>query len=157
MIQERVVIFRVQEEEYAVEQTDVRGVIEYRPAAKFPMAPYYIEDIINLDGQPVPVIRLAAKFGLVGDNSGDRRVLILTIGAQEIGIVVDEVVQVCELAIAGIEPVSAGCDEPGACIKGIGRLGNRFVILLDSTRLFSDDEQANFRLVRAKREQDEVV
>lgn len=151
-IRERVVIFRVQEEEYAVPLTSMREIVRYRQISELPDTPDYMEGIINLSGDIIPVIRLSAKFGLTGDRPEDRRIIILKIGMMEIGIVVDEVTEVRRILAASVEPTVNANAEPGACIRGIGRIGNRLIILLDCGRLFSDDELTIFHLVQGEKE-----
>ena len=146
MTAEQVVIFRIQEEEYAISIAETKEILQYREARRLPSTPDYLEGVIDLRGQIIPVIRLSAKFGLMGDRPEDRRIIIMEIGSREIGIIVDEVTEVLNLAAAHVESVPAVCNELGACIKGIGRIGNRLIILLDSAQLFSNDELAIFKM-----------
>ena len=145
---EQVVIFRVQEEEYAVPLTDAKEIMQYQEAVKLSLAPDYLEGVIHIRGQVIPGVRLSAKFGLAGDKPAERRIIIMAVGTQEIGLVVDEVTEVINLVAANVEPTPDVCNELGACIKGIGRIGNRLIILLDIKRIFSNDELAAFQAVK---------
>ena len=149
MNKEQVMIVRIQEEEYAIPITVAKEILRYQESVKLEDAPDYLEGAINVRGTMIPIVRLSAKFGLTGDYPEDRRIIIGQIGQQEIGIVVDEVVEVLNLSIAKIEPVCEACNELGACIKGVGRIGNRLIILLDVARIFSDDELTIFRMAVA--------
>jgi purine-binding chemotaxis protein CheW len=146
MIEEQVVIFRIQEEEYAIPLADTQGIIQCQGLKKLVSTSDYMESTINVHGRVIPVVRLSAKFGLAGDRPEDRpedrRIIVAKVGSQEIGIIVDEVIEVLALAIAGIEPTAGGCSELGACIRGIGKIGYRLIILLDLARLFSAGDLA---------------
>lgn len=139
-------IFRVQEEEYALPLGTIRDVFEHLKITKDATAPEFMEGSVLVQGFPIPVIRLSAKFGLIGDKPALRQVLIVDIGSQEIGIVVDEIMGVLRLPVARIEPSLLGHSCPGSCIAGFGKIGNRLIILLDIARLFSDDELTAFNM-----------
>lgn len=148
MTEERVVIFRIQEEECAVQFADVIEIVECWPTAKFPGTSHYLEGTLSFHGQCIPLVRLSAKFGMAGDRPEDRRVIVLAVGSQEVGIIVDEVIEVCHMKVAEVEPVPGGDGEPGACIRGIGKIGGRLIIVLDIAELFSADDLSAFRFVQ---------
>ncbi|MDR3588036.1 MAG: chemotaxis protein CheW [Negativicutes bacterium] len=145
MTEEQVVIFQVENEEYALRMADAKEIVYYQEAVKLPHTPAYMEGMIMVHGQSIPVVNLSAKFGLPSGKNPDRRIIITEIGARKIGVAVDAVNEVLYLATANIEPTSGGSSDPGACIKGIGKVGKRLIVLLDLGYLFSGEELNSFQ------------
>ncbi|WP_371374164.1 chemotaxis protein CheW [Sporomusa aerivorans] len=145
MIEEQVLIFRVQEEEYAIPFEDSQETIAKLPITKIPTAIDYLEGVTNIHGQVIPVVRLSAKIGLAGDIPSEQKVIIVKIGLQKIGIMVDEITGGVCLTADCIDPANRGNSCLGSCIKGLGEIGNRPIMLLDIARLFSEEELSFLR------------
>lgn len=137
--------FRVAGEEYAVGILQVKELITYRATTKVPMTLDYFPGVINLRGSVVPVVDLAAKFGfppLVVSN----RTCIVIVDVQGdtertvIGIVVEAVNAVIDLDPADIEPPpSFGAGVCTDYLRGMGKIGDRLVPILDFDQLLSRD------------------
>jgi purine-binding chemotaxis protein CheW len=137
--------FRVAGEEYAVEILQVKELITYRATTKVPMTLDYLSGVINLRGSVVPVVDLAVKFGfppLVVSN----RTCIVIVDVQldtertVIGIVVEAVNAVIDLDPADIEaPPSFGAGVCTDYLRGLGKIGDRLVPILDVDLLLSSD------------------
>ncbi|HMM19900.1 MAG TPA: chemotaxis protein CheW [Selenomonadales bacterium] len=138
MAEEQLVLFRLGNEEYAISITQVKEIIHYRDVTKLPDIPEYIEGIISLRGKIIPVVDLAMRLALTKSKADDKRALIVETTGLEIGIVVDEVTEVIRLQDSAIEapPVAAA----NVYIRGIGKEGDRLLIILDVDRLFGDEE-----------------
>jgi len=139
MLEEQVVVFRVDEEEYAIPVADSKEIIRYQAAIGHSNPPDYTE-CIHVRGKRIPVFSLSAKFGLIDNWEHDRSVIIMQIGSQDIGIIVDEVTESRQLTVASVEPTPGVINERGSCITGIGKTGNRLIILLDLAQLFNNEE-----------------
>ncbi|MDZ4314323.1 MAG: chemotaxis protein CheW, partial [Azonexus sp.] len=123
-------------------------IIEYGTVTEIPMMPGFIRGVINLRGAVVPVIDLSCRFGgkttevarrtcivIVEMNEGDIK--------QDIGVMVDAVSEVLEIAQAEIEPPpSFGAKIRTDFISGMGKVNGKFVILLDVARVLSVEEIA---------------
>lgn len=135
-------------EMYGVETLSVKEIIEYGHVTTVPMMPPSIRGVINLRGAVVPVIDLRARF----DRSRTeitRRTCIVIIELEEeeehqtIGIVVDTVSEVLEIATRDIEAAPAfGARIRTDFIRGMGKVNNQFVILLNVGKVVSVDELA---------------
>lgn len=146
MIEERVMVLRVQEEEYALPMSEIKGTIRCRQKINKPAeASDYVEGIININGELVPIVRLSTKIGLLGGKKDLMPVIIIELRSQQIGLVVDEIVDELLLPVAHIEPSVLGCGFPGSCITGFGKIDNRLIVLLEATLIFSDDEIARIK------------
>lgn len=140
--------FALAKELFAVDIHAVREIIEYGHLTSVPMMPPSILGVINLRGAVVPVIDLGLRFGGSATLIGPRTcIVILEIatgdGLRVIGMVVDAVSEVLELSAEQIEPApSFGNRIRADFIRGMGKLDERLVVLLDVGRVLSDDEIA---------------
>ncbi|MDR3561692.1 MAG: chemotaxis protein CheW [Negativicutes bacterium] len=139
MAQEQVVVFHLGKEEYGVPIHQVREIIQYKGATKMPGAPAFFEGIINLRGKIIPVIDLAAKFG-VDAQSGQRQALVIELAEQTVGVVVDTVSEVLWLEDSAIEAPPAQATARDAFIRGIGKNRDRLLILLELNNVMARDE-----------------
>jgi purine-binding chemotaxis protein CheW len=135
-------------EMFAVGILHVKEIIEFGNLTVVPMMPAFIRGVINLRGAVVPVIDLAARFGGRPGVPGRRTCIVIVEVAEgdcrhDIGIMVDAVSEVLEIAAADIEPPPAfGARIRADFIAGMGRVGPRFVILLAIDRVLSVEEIA---------------
>lgn len=138
--------FRLAGEECAIGILRVREIIEYDTVTKVPAMPLWVRGVMNLRGGVVPVIDLTVKFGLPESPVTNRTCIVITEVALDgepavMGIVVDAVSQVLELSPADIEPAPAfGTSVRVDYLLGLGKFGDRFVLLLDIDRVLSAAE-----------------
>jgi len=140
--------FMLRGEVFAIGILHIKEIIEYGQLTTVPMMPTFIRGVINLRGAVVPVVDLASRFG--GKPSEVTRrscIVILELQAEEetqvIGVVVDAVNEVLEIADADIEPPpSFGARIRADFIAGMGKVAERFVILLNADRVLSVAEMA---------------
>jgi purine-binding chemotaxis protein CheW len=100
---------------------------------KVPGAPDIVEGIINLRGNVIPVVDLRRRFQLeVADRDRDNRIVVVDIGGQDIGVVVDAVTEVLRISSDSVEPPSSVITTADSVyLLGIVKLEGRLVILLD--------------------------
>ena len=141
--------FLVGEDQYAVGILHIKEIIEYGSLATVPMMPACVRGVINLRGAVVPVMDLAARFGREPSPISKRSCIVIVEvqGAGEneckqvLGMLVDAVNAVVEIAAADIEPApSFGTRIRPDFIAGMGKHNGRFVILLDIERVLSSEE-----------------
>ena len=143
MAEEQLVLFSLGQEEYGVSITQVKEIILYKEATRLPDTPVYMEGIISLRGKIIPVVDLARRLELTSAKNKDRRALVIETAGREIGIVVDEVTEVIRLSDSAIDPLPTVTGN--GYIRGIGKAGNRLLILLDVDKLFSEDEMLELK------------
>jgi len=135
-------------EQYAVAIMFVKEIIEYGRVASVPMMPAWIRGVINLRGAVVPVMDLAARFGRPVSTVTRRTCIVVVEIAtdgerRDVGVVVDAVSAVQDIAARDIEPPPAmGGMIQSDFIRGMGKVEGRFVIILDAARVLSDEEFA---------------
>jgi purine-binding chemotaxis protein CheW len=148
--------FSLRGTEYAVGILKVKEILQYEQTTRVPSTPRSIRGVINLRGQVVPVVDLASKFGL-GETTPTRLTCILIIEAlldgapTVVGVLSDSVQEVIELGKDDVEPTPAfGTQVKVEFLLGVGKLGKRFVLLLDLDRVISADEREFARDVVAR-------
>ena len=135
-------------EMFAVGILNVKEIIEYGHLTEIPMMPAFIRGVINLRGSVVPVIDLSARFG--GKTTEvSRRTCIVIVEVSDgemrhdIGIMVDAVSEVLDIPGSEIEPPpSFGAKIRADFIFGMGKVGGKFVIILNIDKVLSVEEIA---------------
>ena len=135
-------------EMFAIGILGIKEIIEYGSLTAVPMMPKFIRGVINLRGAVVPVVDLLARFGRNASEVTRRTcIVILEVEAdsqrQDVGVVVDSVSEVLAIATSEIEPPPAfGAKIRTDFIGGMGKVGGKFVIILNAGRVLSVDEMA---------------
>jgi len=133
MAEEQLVTFSLGPEEFGVDIMRVQEIIRIPPITRVPKAPGYVEGVINLRGNVIPVISLRTRFGMVRVEETDlSRIIVLQVQTKVFGIRVDAVTEVLHLDSEGIEPpppIALGME--AQLIRGVGKIGERLLILLE--------------------------
>lgn len=144
MEQTQYLTFTLDGEDYAVSILQVKEIIEYDAhLTKVPTMPASVRGVINLRGSIVPVVDLAVKLGLSERPITKRTcIVIVEVGVETehavMGLIADTVSEVIDLSSRDIEPPPAfGTRLRMDYLKGLGKVGKRFVFLLDIDRLLS--------------------
>jgi purine-binding chemotaxis protein CheW len=146
--QSQYLTFLLGDEMFAIGILSIREIIEYGYLTEVPMTPPFIRGVINLRGAVVPVVDLAVRFGREARETTKRTCIVIVEvagpeGSQEMGIVVDAVSEVLEIPRSEIEPPPEfGARVRSDFIQGMGKIGGKFVVLLDANRVLSVDEVA---------------
>ena len=136
------VTFRLSEETFAINVMKVQEVLRVSEIAVVPGAPGYVLGIINLRGNVVTVIDARLRMGMEPQEPDDAsRVIVIEGDRQVVGVLVDSVAEVIELAEADIEPApDVGGDEASRYIQGVFSSEGKLTIVVDLNRLLSDEE-----------------
>jgi len=131
--------FKLGREEYGIDILRVQEIRSYEEPTRMANAPAFIKGVINLRGVIVPIVDMRMKFNLEQVNYDSFTVVIvLNIGKQVIGMVVDGVSDVITLAPEQLRPVPEFSSAIGSDhLLAIGSLEDRMLILLDIEKLMS--------------------
>lgn len=144
MTENQFVGFMLGDEKYGVDILNVSTISEYLDITKVPDAPAYVEGIINLRGDIIPVINLKKRFNIAETEiSEETRIIIYTVEGVAIGFLVDEASQVLRVEADAIEPTPAilrGSDRE--YVSGVGKHEGKIIILLDFAKILSESERA---------------
>ena len=139
--------FTLDGEAFATEITKVREVLEYTEVTRVPRAPEFMQGVINLRGNVVPVIDLRLQFGMaVCENTVDTCIIIIEVNIDGhttvLGALADSVQEVIELHSDQMEPAPAlGTRVNNRFIQAMGKThDDRFIIVLDMDNVFSLDQ-----------------
>ncbi len=138
--------FMLAEEEYAIRILQVKEIIEYNTLTKVPKTPAFIRGVINLRGNVVPVVDLAIKFGLPQSPVTKLSCIIIVEvdleGEQTVmGVAVDAVREVMDLSPRDIEETPTfGTKIRVDYLQGLGKVGDKFVLILDIDRVLTSNE-----------------
>ena len=141
--EQQLVVFDLASEAYGVDIGAVREIIRMQDITKVPRTPEFVEGVINLRGKVIPVVDLRKRFMLpVAEQNDDNRIVVVDIGGQDIGVVVDAVTEVLRILSDSVEPPSSVITTTDSdYLMGICKLESRMIILLDLERVLSDDEK----------------
>lgn len=138
--------FKLAHETFAVDVAKVREILDLITITKVPRTPDFMRGVINLRGSVVPVVDMKLKFGMeVTEKTVDTCIIVLEVTIEGettiVGALADSVQEVLELEPSDIEPPPRiGMKLNIDFISGMGRLGEEFVIILDTDRIFSFEE-----------------
>ncbi|MDB4943998.1 MAG: hypothetical protein JWP97_3532 [Labilithrix sp.] len=128
-------------EAYAIQIGSIVEILKPLPITEVPRADPEVVGVMSVRGRLVTVVDLKRRFRLARSFTMDRKSRILLVdGAELIGLLVDEVLEVYRLAESEIEPPHVlGTDQPPHVV-GIGRPAgaDAVLLLLDLTPLFTD-------------------
>ena len=133
--------FMLGTEAYAIEIGSIVEILKPLPITEVPRAEQGVVGVMSVRGRLCAVIDLKRRFKLTRTFTMDKKSRILLVDTQdeEIGLLVDEVLQVYRLSEAEIEPPTVlGSEQPGHVV-GIGRpAGGAVLMLLDLAPLFAE-------------------
>jgi purine-binding chemotaxis protein CheW len=138
--------FKLDEEIFALDIAKVREVLDYTTVTKVPRTPEFMRGVINLRGSVVPVVDMRLKFGMTKTDKTVNTCIIIveiTLAGETVvlGALADAVHEVIELEPGQIEPApKIGTRLKTDFIRGMGKRGEHFIIILDIDRVFSADE-----------------
>ena len=134
------VVFRLEDEEYGIDILRVKEIKEMMNITRVPKAAYFVRGVINLRGEVIPVIDLRKRFNLVeGQENENTRIIIVSVDDIIVGLIVDSSSEVVEISSEAIEeaPDGVGTVDQGY-ISGIGKVGERLIILLDIVKIITN-------------------
>ncbi len=140
--------FRLGQETFAVDVAKVREILDVVTITKVPQTPDFMRGVINLRGSVVPVVDMKLKFGMEAtEKTVNTCIVVLEVFIDDettiVGALADSVQEVVELDPSQIEPPPRiGMKLSIDFIKGMGKLNDEFVIILDTDRVFSFEEVA---------------
>lgn len=159
MAERQVVVFKLGDrDEYCIDISKVREIVRVQDITSLPGAGKYMEGIVNLRGQIVPVINIQRKFAspvaereekdAAGNELNDvqRRMIVVTMEEKHIGILVSAVSEILRVDEDNIEDAPAIVKSSSAndFISGVAKVGERLIVILNLEKIFSPGEMKAF-------------
>ncbi len=139
----QLVVFVMESEEFACGINSVREVLKMIRVTPLPRSLDFVEGVINMRGDVIPVIDLRKRFGLPeAERTDESRIIIVEVEERMVGLIVDSVSEVISLENKQIqEAPNQVAGEKTDLITGVGKVGDRMLIILDLDRILTSEEQ----------------
>ena len=131
------VVFNLGKEEYGLDIQKVTTIEKLMTIARVPKTPKFIKGVINLRGEIIPTVDLRTRFNLPEiDETEDTRIIIIKIDELSVGLIVDLVLEVLQLAEDSMENITSfSSDLSMDYILGVGKIDGRIITLLNLEKL----------------------
>jgi purine-binding chemotaxis protein CheW len=148
----QLVVFELAGEYYGVDIHRVESIIKMQDITTVPHAPEFVDGVINLRGEVLPVVDLRCRFGLESiEDTKDTRIVVVAIDRMKVGMVVDGVSEVLNVNTDEIEPPSPMVTTvDSGFIEGIAKQEKRLVILVDLAKVLSVQETRELKAMPAQ-------
>ena len=139
----QVVAFVLNNEEFACDINNVREVLKMVKVTPLPQSLKFVEGVINLRGEVIPLVDLRKRFNLPEVDYSERsRIIIVEVGPSQVGLIVDEVSEVLRLSSSQIQASPSGITGgDNELIVGVGKIEQRLLIILNLEYILSTEEQ----------------
>lgn len=127
------IIFRLGSEFFATETEKIQNISDMMQITKVPTAPNHIMGLINLRGSIKPLVNISMLLDVEEDNI-DSNIIILKFQDEEIGIKVDEVIEVVEIEQSKVQNVASDGKE---YIKGVIEFNNNLLTIIDINKVIT--------------------
>lgn len=139
------VTFTLLGEEFGLPITDVREIIRMIDITPVPQAPEFVEGVINLRGQIIPVVDMRKRFGIeAAERNKDNCIIVIDLRGMLVGLIVDDMPNIGRVPSDSVAPPPALV--AGAIgseyIKGITHHDDRMIILIDMRKVFTQEEMS---------------
>lgn len=138
----QIVGLRIGRETYGIPIALVREIVRVPEITVVPNAQEYVEGVINLRGKIVSVMDLRKRFGESNvENNRKNRIVVVEIEKRTVGLIVNSASEVLKISPSEIEPPgSVFLDGEIDYVTGVGKLGDRIIILLDLSKVLKSGE-----------------
>jgi purine-binding chemotaxis protein CheW len=129
----QVIVFKLNEEQFAVETSKVQSINDIMEITRIPKAPKFIKGLINLRGIIISLLDINLILGIDPGETKQNNIIILEMEDELVGIAVDQVDEVQEALEDSLEKIEY--DDKKPYIKGVIKLQDRIVTLIDINKL----------------------
>ena len=137
----QIVSFRAGGEEFGIDILRVQEIIRNQHLTRVPNSSDFVDGVINLRGQVIPVITLRKCLGITQPPGDDQtRIVVLEVRDTVLGFIVDSVPEVLRIPAGAIEPPPRLSKAEREYVSGVANLGERLLLLLDVERLIGAQE-----------------
>lgn len=145
----KVIVFQLNDEEYAVPIEQVGSIERLQPITRVPQTANFVKGVMNLRGVVIPVIDLRIRFGIEEVNESDTtRLIIFYLDDIEVGLIVDVANDVVDIPENIIEPPPEVVGTVHVdYIEGVAKLDDRLLILLDLQKVLTTEEIKHLKSV----------
>ncbi|RFU63919.1 chemotaxis protein CheW [Peribacillus glennii] len=147
MVPLKVIVFQINDEEYAIDVRQVQSIERVQKITRVPGLPPFVKGVMNMRGEVTPIIDLKERFGMgPSQYQKETRFLIVSVNGVIIGLIVDTANDVIDIHQDQIEPAPetiSGTDRE--YLKGVVKIGDRLFMMVHLDRLISLEELHNIQ------------
>ncbi len=126
------VVFKVNKESYGIDIKYVENIERMLPITRVPYTTEYVEGVVNLRGNIIPVIDLRSRFGIPRIGYGDEsRIIIVNFREYMVGMIADSSSEVLQIDRSTIDPAPSIKDGINDFVLEIGKKDDRIIMLID--------------------------
>ena len=138
--------FFLDDDEYGFEILKVQEIIGMMSVTPVPQTPPFVQGVINLRGKVIPIIDLRLKFAMPAvPQTEETCIIVVRAQGVAMGIVVDKVSEVLDIATEDIDILSCGTAINTDYVLGIGKAARKVTVLLDIDKVLSTNEVVELR------------
>ena len=136
---QEVLTFTIGDQNYGLDLLSVREIRAWTDVTPLPNTPPFVRCVINLRGAVVPIFDLRVRLGGgVTQPTSANVVIVVEIGSESVGLLVDTVSDILALDASALQPVPAtAADEEHTFLSALATHEERMVALIDVNRLFN--------------------
>lgn len=131
----QVVVFKIGDEQFAVQTSKVQTINDSLQVTKVPNAPSYIKGLVNLRGNIICLLDINLLLKKENKDSTDSSIIILQLDNEQVSIAVDEVDEVIDIDESSIENSQ---NNKSDYVKGVINFGHKIVTLIDINNLIPE-------------------
>lgn len=143
----KVVVFKIDNEEFAVNIIQVERILGYTEPTKIPESPEFIKGVITYQNEILPIMDLKKKFNLSDTRLKDNpKIVVVKNNDKKVGLIVDlvsEVIDVDDSMIEEAPNIVRGISNE--YIRGMIKLNDRIIILIDTEKILTNDEMSKIQ------------
>ena len=138
-------VFSLGNEQFATNVAYVNNIIGVPVITQIPKLPVHLKGVMQLRGVPIPILDTRTKMGMAEKEfNKDTCIIVMEIPIEneqvQLGIIVDSVNEVIELPEEQLEaPPNIGAKHQTEFISALCKFNDKFIMILDIEKLFSDD------------------
>lgn len=138
----KVIVFQLKDQQYGVDIQQIRSIEKLQNITTVPNTSDFIKGVINLRGEVIAIIDLRERLNInQTDITDNTRILIVSVDQVQIGLIVDSATDVLDIDPSSIDPSPEIVgDIDVTFVKGVAKLEERLLILLDLARVLNFSE-----------------
>lgn len=141
MADKQYIIFKLNDEKYAANINHIASITEYASITPLPNGPAYVDGLLNLRGDIIPVINLKKRFKLNEQKMNEKRILVANKNGIQIGFLVDDASQSMSVQAENIlPPPMIAIKKENAYISEVCIYNNELILVVDLDKVLNDDE-----------------
>ncbi|MGA1790459.1 MAG: chemotaxis protein CheW [bacterium] len=152
----QMVTFRLGEEMYGIDIFKIREVIHLQKISSIPNAPKFVQGVIKVRDQVIPVVNLKKRLSIKGNEGDKERIVILDLEDHLLGVIVDDISKVLKLESENYETLPDTVVREGekACITRLAKTDDGLIIIISPDHILNRRERKALKDFEDAREED---